>query len=257
MPLLQQAFPCGYGAVVLEFLDPRDIVRLGACSRECRQEVAKHAAPALDAFYARRGAREAGHWRLLRAAHGFDLQLVAEKCGLRPALDKALCGLADTLDAVATADPCDPDAAFHAASDMLRQVLEVGTKLAHKDRHQRDSRAVTGVGIALRRALRASSADFGALLHQRMLVFLTEYDVWHGGFIHWHEVPWRRSAVAFLGEFFAATGAFGISEAMLKDIDENIMDVMTEAMELQARAPIGVPGTHWWWNESTLPLSFH
>uniref|UniRef100_A0A7S0QVW1 F-box domain-containing protein n=1 Tax=Pyramimonas obovata TaxID=1411642 RepID=A0A7S0QVW1_9CHLO len=80
--------------------------------------------------------------------------------------------------------------------------------------------------------------------------YLNEYDFWTGRFIHWPNVPWRRSAIAYLFEM-VNTPSKAIELADLhsdefKELDDAISSAAEEA-DLTVAPPLGMPQSHWWY----------
>eukprot|EP00241_Pyramimonas_parkeae_P010980 CAMPEP_0114263786 /NCGR_PEP_ID=MMETSP0058-20121206/22761_1 /TAXON_ID=36894 /ORGANISM="Pyramimonas parkeae, CCMP726" /LENGTH=252 /DNA_ID=CAMNT_0001380221 /DNA_START=275 /DNA_END=1030 /DNA_ORIENTATION=- len=83
----------------------------------------------------------------------------------------------------------------------------------------------------------------------RTRAFLDEYDFWVGGFVHWPDVPWRRSALEFFLDMVFVKSARQMHHepmlALVKDLDEAIKSASEEAESLSMAAPAGTPRSHW------------
>ncbi|CAM9290073.1 unnamed protein product, partial [Heterosigma akashiwo] len=89
-----------------------------------------------------------------------------------------------------------------------------------------------------------------------------------GGFIEWPQIPWRRSALEFLFQFYSDDEGKAQGQAKeesdleykqlifsreglqaeLTALDEAIRSVGDEAMDLFAKPTPGTPRSHWWWD---------
>eukprot|EP00959_Pyramimonas_sp_CCMP1952_P361653 7574048-Pyramimonas_sp.AAC.1 len=92
--------------------------------------------------------------------------------------------------------------------------------------------------MALRSYLRATRA------------YLNEYDFWTGRFIHWPNVPWRRSSIAYFFEMVRDTHSEDVDLAEMhyddcKELDDAISSAAEEA-DLTVAPPLGMHSSHWW-----------
>ncbi|CAL8467521.1 g7059 [Coccomyxa elongata] len=83
---------------------------------------------------------------------------------------------------------------------------------------------------------------------------LEEYDMWRMAFINWPDIPWRRSAIAFLPGLVRSTAkawdhvsVLGAIETETGRLDATIKSLQSEgdSLEMQ-RIPDGLPRSHWW-----------
>ncbi len=83
---------------------------------------------------------------------------------------------------------------------------------------------------------------------------LEEYDMWRMAFINWPDIPWRRSAIAFLPGLVRSTAkawdhvsVLGAIETETGRLDAAIKSLRSEGDSLaMQRIPDGLPRSHWW-----------
>lgn len=83
---------------------------------------------------------------------------------------------------------------------------------------------------------------------------LQDFDMWRMAFINWPEIPWRRSAVAFLpGLVSSAAKAWdhvSVLDALEREtdkLDAAIKSLKGQGDNLAVRIPEGIPDEHWWY----------
>eukprot|EP00873_Tetraselmis_striata_P001911 jgi/Tetstr1/422175/TSEL_013028.t1 len=87
-----------------------------------------------------------------------------------------------------------------------------------------------------------------------------EYDMWGVGFLHWPDVPWRRSVAEFITTCMASRGqlpaeALAHAQQQLESLDNTIRSIEEESESLQLPLPEGIPRSHWWYFLHGRPFS--
>ncbi|KAM3570603.1 hypothetical protein VYU27_007343 [Nannochloropsis oceanica] len=99
--------------------------------------------------------------------------------------------------------------AFMKATFDLGRKLELGKVSPHSRAFQAYLEA-TGRILRTSALMRACLFDF--IRHTEELSM--HYDVWNGGFVEWPSVPWRRSAIDFVSDFYVAKSVLSPSRSL-------------------------------------------
>eukprot|EP00638_Chattonella_subsalsa_P015016 CAMPEP_0117840886 /NCGR_PEP_ID=MMETSP0949-20121206/14947_1 /TAXON_ID=44440 /ORGANISM="Chattonella subsalsa, Strain CCMP2191" /LENGTH=281 /DNA_ID=CAMNT_0005684351 /DNA_START=33 /DNA_END=878 /DNA_ORIENTATION=+ len=146
--------------------------------------------------------------------------------------------------------------------DFMRATFSLGAKLHLRQKLQWDkTKAFRGYIHQTKQLLESDLMQ--SFFHN--FVYETEekcgvYDIWHGGFLEWPNIPWRRSAIEFYLQFYGPELPPSPEEmtmdemsrfllaGLVHSLDEAIRSVGDEAMDLFVKPVPGVPKSHWWWD---------
>lgn len=84
---------------------------------------------------------------------------------------------------------------------------------------------------------------------------MDQYDFWGLGYVRWHDMPWRRSAIEFTMEIIRSVqlkpklceAQAARFDALTQDIDAAIRSAQEESADLMVAVPLGMPRSHWWY----------